>query len=219
MTQAGIEPATFRSVAQRLSHCATACFYSQTTWEFKRQSFNFGHPDVLTVTNSEANMERHIPLTSYLIYTRVWKKTEKRHDLKPLAYVGKHCRVYLQVFGISTLGYPANVPQLSSHSRRSPQGSTTLTASVRLTSRCHRYRITAIYHYITMKRCAMNSVPISTVCSVANRRHTRDPFHDSDLTPLRFWLCGVSRNSWRTWCALVWRLKSSDRLNCAPQRR
>ena len=67
--------------------------------------------------------------------------------------------------------------RLSSHSRRSPRGSTTLTASVRVTSRCHRHGITTIYHYITTKRCAMNSVPISTVCSVANRRHKRDPFH------------------------------------------
>jgi hypothetical protein len=47
------------------------CFYSQTTYEFKRQSFNFGHPDVLTVTNSEANTDSRIPLTSHLIYTRV----------------------------------------------------------------------------------------------------------------------------------------------------
>jgi hypothetical protein len=67
---------------------------------------------------------------------------------------------------------------LSSHSRRSLNESTTLKALVKLTTRCHSYRIAAIYHYIT-KRCAWNSVPISRVCSVANRLHKRDPLHGS----------------------------------------
>ena len=51
------------------------CFYSETTWEFKTQSFNLVHPDV---TNSEANTDSHIPL-SHLIYTTVWnnRKTSR----------------------------------------------------------------------------------------------------------------------------------------------